>query len=227
MYHIQLFKEKNNDICQICYSDFVTDNLTCNICKNKICINCCNNLKSRCFRIPVNCNNDKIDEYSKDSMNICYLYDCPFCRNKNTENITKFSKEEIIELTKKDYYKNIGIDSSLILLKNIEIIINNFQNNPEKYSKYIYIKKILNRNIQLEKDYKKSCNDLSFYKTDRLATKKAIVLEKIKNNELIDQYNSLLLEFNSLNEKFKDITTKICTKGMSKKNISLYIKKKL
>lgn len=206
------------DECSVCCALFINKFTSCDVCKNCVCLDCYNKIKSFNIRqIP----------FENEERGILYNIKCPFCTNITIKNLSHFDKEEILNIALYDYieFANNSIDLNNEINEinddnnNLKKILNYNENN--KITNYI-IEKQNNEIIKLKKDLEDKNNmyKIDVYKFDnnRLITENMEL--KKENMELKKKYIIATTYFQSIEILYSGILDNIknlCTVGKSKK----------
>jgi hypothetical protein len=101
--------DADDDLCEICYSNKIDNDLACSTCSKSTCISCCNLFKSRKYEYIAK---DKCS-YNDLQNEMTIQYDCPHCRGNNSKSICDFKDKNVI-------LKAFDRNTNDISLKNVE-----------------------------------------------------------------------------------------------------------
>lgn len=244
-------KTNDNEICDICFTNYSNKNIACSTCKNKICLDCCNALPSRAFSITnYDDNTEPILLRTFNPNDKCVagiVWACPFCRCKNDKGLDDLSKNEILTLINKDYlrftktwderelYKQTLIKmkerSHIDINEEDEIMLLKKENNILQEENNILREKDIENAYMIKDLYNRL--DIEIAKTEEEkveAEKYKTLAEKYKEiyNNFVKEYNIIVNVFIQGNIYFTNMIDEVkkmsSAKGKSKKDINRFLK---
>lgn len=194
---------KEEDLCQICFSDINHEKLACNTCNKSMCITCCNNLVTRSFGV-----NDKFTDIEDktlefdDEKTIVLKWNCTFCRKIVLKDLIDFTKNDLIKLSMKDYINGWHTEERV---RSLQKAIDDehyskvqmaswLLNNPDTDD---LVKHLLVINDSLQDTNKHLIKDLSLKELDNELKNVDMAALKTLKKEILELKKKHIIEFNN------------------------------